>query len=380
LYTEPRLPFLLLCLLPLAAATLITTIHHAAFTDFLPYWAAARLFLTHANPYSAQVLTIEAQAIGQYNHGMGFHYPTWSLPLIAPFGFLSLARAQQLWLIASLALNAFSAIGLWRYFGGDRRTAWIALAVFATFTPLGTVEQMGQITPLVLASLTGFLLLIKAERWVLAGIAVAGFGVKPHLLWLVILAIVIWMVRERRYRFLVSAAITWAALWGAALLIDPASAHFLRDSYGWTADQVYGTGGALRLLFGQSHRWLQYVPTVAGGLWFIGYWLRHEREWEWEKHLPLLLIVSVASSPYGAFHDYILVLPTFVALAVRGAWRSVSVIEGWVVVQVVILLPANKAIESALSAVLWLGFWIFASRKFAVSDHESPVLRIGGNR
>jgi hypothetical protein len=87
----------------------------------------------------------------------------------------------------------------------------------------------------------------------------------------------------------------------------------------------------------------------------------------WRQHLPLLLLISLASSPYLWFHDFSLALPAFVALAARGAWRSPAVVSGWFGIQLVIVMPEFlpiphiRLVEPTLSA-LWILFWLMASR------------------
>jgi len=376
-HRDATLPFTLLCCVPLAAATLWTTFDQPfTFHDFLGYWAAARLFLTHQNPYSAQNLIALQHSQGwPWPRPLIMLCPPWALPVIASLGCFSLSVARIVWLVLSILLSAFSAVGLWRYFGGERSSLWIPAAVFLTFTPLGTALHMGQLTPLILACLTAFLLLVQSERWFLAGLTLLGFGLKPHLLWLVTAAILLWAIRLRRFQLLAGAATAFIAATAAALVIDPPSMQYLHSAYGAAVDTSCGFGGALRLLFGARHAWLQYLPCLFGAAWFIAYFGRHRAKWSWPEHLPLLLIVSVASSPYCWFHDFILVLPAFIALAVHRAYRSVAVLVSWLVVQFLILLPFAKAEASALSA-LWIVFYLFARSELVpsrIDDAPAPA-------
>ncbi|HEY1502555.1 MAG TPA: hypothetical protein VGF88_23465 [Acidobacteriaceae bacterium] len=218
-----------------------------------------------------------------------------------------------------------------------------------------------------LASLTAVLLLLRSQRWVLAGIATTGLGIKPQLLWLVLMAILLSAIRERRFRFLLAAALTCLVCWAGAIALDPAALHYLRDASGPTLEISCGARGLLRLIFGVQHTWLQWLPCVPGAVWFILDWKKHSTRWVWRERLPLLLLVSLASSPYLWFHDFALALPSFVALAARGAWRSPAVIAGWFALQLIIVAPEFipiehiRLVEPTLSA-LWIPFWILASR------------------
>lgn len=364
---DPALIFL--CCLPLLVCSLAKIFCSLPFVDFVGIWSAGRLFLAHLNPYSAAAILSIEQAHGwPHPQPQWMLYPPWTLWIAGLVALLPFRAAQIVWMMVLLALDAFSAAGLWSFFGGEMRSAWIAAAVFLTFTPFATVVYLGQVTAVMLAALTAVLLLFRSRRWLLAGMAAAGLGMKPQLLWLVFLALMLEALRERRLRFLAAAALTGAAFWAADVAFDPAAAHFLSGAYQPTTIVVSGIGGALRLLFGPERAWLQYLPCLAGIVWFAAYWARHRRAWRWEEHLPLLLLVSVATSPYCWFHDFVLALPAFIALAVRGAWRSTPVVLAWLAIQAIILLPEflptprAHPLEPLLSA-LWIPFWIFASRR-----------------
>lgn len=362
--------------LPLLVNTVWMLIHPLPLQDFAGYWAAARLFLTHHNPYSSDALLSLERAQGWgHPHPLVMLCPPWVLTILSPFGALSYHAARIAWFVVSLLLDAASAILLGQYFGGTRRAALLALVIFGTFAPLGTSEYLGQFTPLILFSLAVFLTFLRRDRPSLAGIALLGLTIKPHLLWLMLLAILCWSLRERRFRLLVSGSITVGLTLLVAVVTNGATVHYLHNAYGPAMDTMCGVGGALRLAFGAQHTWLQYVPCLAGAVWFVWYWRRHGQHWDWPKHLPLLLIVSIVSAPYCWFHDYILALPAFVALAVRGGWRSPLTLVGWVIVQMLILAPHDKALESLMS-VLWIGFWLLASEEISHIDSKATVSEV----
>ncbi len=370
--------FFLLCA-PLA----LVTVHDLANgndiqSDFTIYWAAGRLLLQHQNPYSAAATYAVEKAQGWRWEYWPFHYPPWSLWLIIIFGKFSLYTARTAWFALSLVLMVLSAFGLWRYFGGEKRQWWVPALLLLTFVPFGAVEHMGQITPLMLVSLTSFLLLERAGYQFLAGISLLGMSFKPQLLWLVFIAIALWAMKNKNVRFLCGAALSLTIAWLVALAFDPKALHFVQDSYGETMGISCGVGGALRLWFGVDHRWLQYVPCVGGAGWFLWYWEKNVHEWEWSRHIPLLGLVSLLSSPYFWYHDIVLVLPTFVAVAARGGYRSILVVGMWFLIQMSIVIPQVYSYQASLQSVLsllWVGFWFLSTavlkgeneREFTVS-------------
>jgi hypothetical protein len=348
------------CCVPLAYVSLTTLFGRRPLADFMTYWSAARLFDLHGNPYSVtDTLALERTLGWPGSSALVMLCPPWTLSVVAPGGLFSFRTAQALWLGISLALDAISAVALWRYYGGALKNSWIALAVALTLTPLAAAEFLGQITPLMLAGLSAFLLLLRKELWFWAGVAALGLLLKPQLLWLVLLAVFLWTVQERKWQVLVGGFVAAALATAAALIYDPASVHYFHNAYGAAMATDCGFGGWLRSLFGHDRRWLQYVPCLFGAGWFAWYWMQHRRHWDWPEHLPLLLLVSVVSSPYCWLHDFIMILPAWIALAARGAYRSLPVMAGWLVVQEILLGPESYLAAIALS-VLWIPLWLFA--------------------
>jgi hypothetical protein len=371
-----KLIFALICCLPLLAFTVYVFFVPLAYFDFVSYWSAGHLFLTHQNPYSsASMFALERSMGWKYPFPLVMLCPPWTLIVNGIFGLLPFRTAQAAWFVATFLLDGVSAYGLWRYFGGEKRSAWIAALVFLSFSPVIAVAHVGQVTPIMLACFTAFLLFVRSEHWVLAGISLLGMSIKPHLLWLVFFAIALWAIRNRRVRLLAAALVTWIVFWAGNVAFNPKTIHFLHDAYGPAIATSCGFGGALRLIFGMQHAWLQYLPCVAGIVWFVWYWAKHGHNWSWSEHMPLLLVVSVASSPYCWFHDFILVLPAFIVLAVRGAWRSLLTPFFWLTIQAAILLAPNEAFKAALSA-LWVGFWILASARCKALAHRTVGLQM----
>ena len=75
-------------------------------------------------------------------------------------------------------------------------------------------------------------------------------------------------------------------------------------------------GSLLRLAFDEHLFRLQFVPMAAGLVWFAWHW-RKTRYWNWREQLPLLLLVSFVTAPYGAWpFDMVLLLPAAIALFV----------------------------------------------------------------
>jgi glucan phosphoethanolaminetransferase (alkaline phosphatase superfamily) len=296
--------------------------------------------------------------------------PPWALPFVALLGVPPFRTAHFAWLAVSLVLEAVSSIALWRYFGGEKSKQWIALVLFATFLPLGSAEHMGQITPLVLAGLTAFLFLLRRQRYLLAGACLLTLGLKPHLLYLVLLALLLWTIQTKRWSLAVSAIFFYASSTLAVIAFNHNVLDYFHGTIHAAMDTSCGVGGVLRSIFGVQHAWLQFLPTAIGTAWFARYWIRNRRRWTWEEHLPLVLLVSLGMAPYSWAHDYILALPSFVALTVaisrtRTDWLVASGL--YLVVQYFISNEAGLLSNAwmAAASLLWLVLYLIGTTSLA---------------
>lgn len=356
--------FIALCCAPLLVLRVWMLSIWPLLSDFISYWSSGQLFLHGGRPYLESAMLVMEHLQGwPYDKPLVMLCPPWSLPFVSLITWLPFRSAQAMWLPVSMLLDCLSALGLWSYFGGERRRAWVALLVAATFFPMGAAELLGQVTPFMLASLTGFLLLLRSERHFLAGLALVGVGFKPQLLHLVALAILCWIVRERAWRVLVGAASAYGAATIVAYWINPASLDYFGRTYQVAVATSCGLGGVLRDIFGTQHAWLQFLPSFLGGIWFVFYWLRHRLDWNWRIHLPLLLLVSVSSSPYFWDHDFILILPAVIAVAAQRGFFNFLTLVFYLAVQAVSFAGYGWGFSVALrcsTGILWIPFYLIA--------------------
>jgi hypothetical protein len=287
--------------------------------DFVEYWAAGGLNAAGENPYDPErLLPLERQAGRDTDEAVMMWNPPWTLTLVMPFGTLPARLSQLFWLILNLAVILFCADWTWRFYGGPKEQRWLAWSLALAFLPTIFVLQSGQIGPLLLLGLVGFLHFHERKLDWLAGAALVLVAIKPHLVYLLWIALLVRSVDRWR----------WSILGGGmaagliALLIpsacNPSVWMQYRDALAHHPPEqwISPTPGAfLRLLFGAEHFWLQFVPTIAGLAWFALYWLKHRRTWDWPEHLPALMLVSFATASYGAwpFDLVVLLLPVIQA-------------------------------------------------------------------
>lgn len=271
--------------------------------DFDQYWAGARLLLQHRDPYDPVALFHQEQAAGSpAPRVVMLMLPPWTVPLIAPLGLLSYRTARLLWFAAALALTLAAAEWLWQMYAIPGLPDWLPLVLALAYPPNISAIFDGQILPLVLFSLAAFLYLVRTRHSVLLGVALLGLGIKPHLTWLVALAVGLFLLETRRW---VSLATVLSAALAACLAVwlwVPAAFRGYRAAGAETARVVSGLGGLLRAHFGMQHYWLQFLPLLPGLLWLAWYRPRL-RGWDWSRHLPVLLLASLATSAYGWWYD-----------------------------------------------------------------------------
>jgi hypothetical protein len=372
------LPVSLICM-PLLWLRLQLLLTPLPLFDFMSYWVAGRFYLAGANPYAPAAMWPIEKALGWTGPPLVMLNPPWSLVFVAPLGLVSFQVAHYICLVLSLALEATSFLLLWRYFGGEKSKQWIALALFATLLPAGVAEHAGQVTPLMLAGLTAFLYSLRHQRYLLAGACLLTLGLKPHLLWLALLAIVLWTIQNKKWPLFVGAILTYATATLAAIAYNHNTLGYLHSSTANAAMvTVCGVGGALRSIFGFQHGWLQFLPMAVGLPWFAQYWTKHRRTWSWEQHLPMVLLVSIATAPYFWAHDFILAVPALISLAVafsrtRTNWIGVAAL--YLVAQLAIsmasVVTGSKA-WMATASLIWIALYKLGDTNLARAAKASP--------
>jgi hypothetical protein len=298
--------------------------------DFVEYWAAAKLTLDGQNPYDPALLLPLQRAAGRdTDEAVMMWNPPWSLAVVLPLGLMPARVAQLLWLLANLAAAGYCGDRLWLLAGGDRSRRWVGWAVALAFLPTLFALQSGQIGPLLL--LGAVLLLVCLQRgWCfLAGAATVLLAVKPHLAYLVWLAILCDAVARRRPCVILGGLAAGVIATLIPLAFNPQVLHQYADAMGNRPPQQWVSptlGTVLRLWLGEELFRLQFVPVVLGLVWFAWHWRRNAARWDWTEQLPLLLLVSFVTAPYGAWpFDMVLLLPAVVWIV--AGWRGREVVR-----------------------------------------------------
>jgi hypothetical protein len=302
--------------------------------DFAQFWAAGRLNLSGLNPYDpGQVQSVKEQIAGEAERKPQvvtiFYSPPWAILLSMPFALLAFLPSRLVWLGLNIILLLLSARILWQLYGGSERTRWMSWLVVFTFGPTYLVLAQGQITPLVLLGIVGFLFFIYRVKndW-LAGLCVFLISLKPQLLYLFWFALVLWIIENRRWKIIVGILLSILAALSASLIPNPQLVTQYIEAFVYFSPKEWITptiGAMLRLVFGQEKFWLQFISPVIGLLWFAWYWRRHRARWDWIAEMPILIFISLITTSYAWTYDHILIIvalvPAWIALIEYGNRR-----------------------------------------------------------
>jgi hypothetical protein len=296
----------------------------ASTRDFVEYWSAARLFAQHGNPYAPDELLVLQRAAGWGGiQPLVMWNPPWTLLFLAPFGLLSFTVGQFLWLLFHVCLILISAQHLWRIYSNSGQTSRLSWVVTLTFMAAIFVLIIGQITPLVLAGLTWFLYSERKQNYWAMSASLVVLSIKPHLLYLFWLIFLLWVFDRRPWRLILSAALLGLSAVSLPVLFDARIYSEYLALYGVTGISkpmdwpVPTLRNVIRIFLGANQTWLQFAPTAIAVAWSIYHWSQHKHQWRWHEQLPLLSMVSVASSPFVWTYDHVVLLPAILEAA---AW------------------------------------------------------------
>ena len=329
--------------------------------DFVEYWSAGRLNLMGENPYSPEKLfQLQKQAGSIYVEPIMMWNPPWTLTFIMPFGLMDYGTGRVLWLFLHLAILGLCTWLIWHLYGGQEGKSWIALITIATFMPLFFALRMGQISPVILLGIIAFLHFQRSQKAGWAGSLVMLAAVKPHLLHLFWLALLLWALDRRQWRILGAGALTIITATIIPLIFNHSviSQYYLAASQHppsqWASPTI---GSLLRTFGGVKNFWLQFVPMSLSFIWFIFYWRVHRTSWSWVEQMPLLLLVSIATTSYGwEFDQVVLLLPIlsiFISLPLsvkRRCLPSIALVISYIVINALALM---------INLFHWLSFFFF---------------------
>lgn len=293
--------------------------------------------------------------------------------LFTPFGMLPYPFARALWFFLQIAALAWSADRLWLIGGGPRDYRLLAWGLAFLFGPALHALKMGQISPLLLIGLVGFLHFVRRERWIASGIALSLLWIKPHICYLLLGMILLQILYRRQWALgagllgsplvalLIVALMNPNALpgWFQALLESPA-----RE---WATPTL---GAWLRLFFGVERVWLQFLPSGLAVLFSLGFALRRwGQDWVNENNFLWWVLFSLLTMPYGWTFDHVVALVALIPASIRLGWRPQAVLWWvlwgiYIVVNGILMFTSGNMFWHIWLAPFWL-LWTAMARRVA---------------
>ncbi len=253
------------------------------------------------NPYSPELLLpLERGAGRDTDEAIMMWNPPWTLSVAMPLGALPARVGQFVWLFVQAGCLVAAALMLAK---GSHRIP--ALALTFTFVPTLFLLQSGQIAGLLVLGAALFAMLAHRGYPMLAGVAAVLLAIKPHLAYLLWLAVALDAFQNRRYRIVLGGIFGGIAFTLVPMAFNPdvwthySAAYRDHPPTQWVSLTL---GSILRFAFGERHFWLNFVPMILGVAWFANHWRTHSRNWNWTEQMPAILLVSFATAPYGAWH------------------------------------------------------------------------------
>ncbi|MBN1570796.1 MAG: DUF2029 domain-containing protein [Acidobacteria bacterium] len=345
---------------------------YAPLFDFIEYWSAAKAFVNGNSPYSVStLLEIQKQVGWTEPDPLMMWNPPWVLPILAPLSLIPFWTARALWFLFNGVLTILAVDWFWIAYGGSQKRRWMSWVGALFFLPFLQSMLLGQISPLVLTGIWGFVCALSKRRLFHAGIFSFLISIKPHVLYLFWIFLALWILKNKK----------WNVLWGFLIsLLIMSTITFVINSHAFieyvttirttAGPQIWETptwGVALGLICPEHARWLRFTPSLLGLILSLLVWRRWHSNFRWENQLPAILQLSVITSSFSWSIDWIVLLPIAIYIIFRfqqSPWKHIWMAAVLLIMQPLLILTLFK-FQSNFYAIwfppaLWCLFYIAA--------------------
>jgi hypothetical protein len=185
---------------------------HKVCPDFIQFWTAATLLSSGQDPYDAALQAGVQRGLGwkRANEGLGlydflpYYYPPWLGLACVPLLPLGYPLAKITWLVLNEELLLLAAFLLKDIVKGIPLTVPLVVVLIFFYSLLATI--LGQVSPLILFLIAVAWRLLDGCRDVAAGCVLSLATIKPQLTGILLLGLLCWSARQRR----------WGVIWGFA--------------------------------------------------------------------------------------------------------------------------------------------------------------------
>jgi len=356
--------------------------------DLLQYWSASKLLLQGSNPYSAQSMT--AIQLATWRGGaIPIPIMMWNPPqifslifFIGKFNFPTLVVGWQVLALAIMIGATLTCYHLYNRGGALPRAALLSqLIFFASFPPFYVSLHAGQISPILLLGLVGYLYLdarrgetVSNSFW--GGMLLSLTLLKPHLLYLVYLYIFVASLKNKTWLTLAGLACGFAVMALPALLLESNIWSYYLNATA-SAPPIYWktptVGSMLQGLLDYHKVWVRMLPTIITSVLALGLWFKSGALEFSSKQILILIPISLLTSPYGWIFDQMLMLPllAFIFAKLNGRMQNEPQVFRFVMLValganlIAALIPANCGHEYFVwypLVVIALGFFVRCNR------------------
>jgi hypothetical protein len=295
--------------------------------DYICYWTAGANLLAGQSPYdvAAQIRIQHALGWDRTTNGLGiyeflpFYYPPWFAMLCALLVPLGFETARITWLVLNAELILLTACLLRNAVPGVPRVIPLAVVPLFIFTIAAVI--VGQTTALIFFLIVVGWRLVEAGRDVPAGAVLAWLTIKPQLTGVLLLAVLLWALRQGRWgvvrgfaaMLVILCLASFAVLptWLGEMLVatrrtPPPTVHFPWIGATW---YLLLRGAGLRF-------WVLNTAYVAVAVAYLGVVLRVavDRSAPFRDVLSLGLLAAYIVAPYGRHYDFPVLLIVFLVL------------------------------------------------------------------
>jgi hypothetical protein len=303
--------------------------------DFIEYWTAYQLFTSGQDPYDPELMHQQQLALARFTpQPLMMWNPPWTLSLMAPVLKKGFLRAASWWLALNFMAAVLSGWLLASLCNDSNRSKFVGAAAALCLYPVYLTLMVGQVSIMVTLGVAGAIWAIKNNKDLTAGAFLMLVTLKPHIPYLILILLAFFVLRERKFKVLVSFFLCLAALISFHYIAYPQGLH------DWMAslDQSKTHPKLIRLgdwqvasLVGWLRLSIAYVFSTSAPIWPMAvvpgvaiivtalFSLKRRSSMHWEKVLPPLCCISLLTSPYGWLFDHSLLIIAQVILVVKVA-------------------------------------------------------------
>ena len=289
--------------------------------DLLLNWACVQLFLEGKNPYDATLLLplIELWGFAE-NRPPAAWLPPWAVVLLSSVYFFDFPVVVALWVICNLGIVCIVTLLLANVYA-DREIRFVYLEIAAlVFYPLWELLHWGHIGILLSLGFAGTIWALKKGYSFAAGLFMVLLTVKFHVVYLLLTAFFLWIIKAKQWKALVGFAGGSAFLFLTAFFRSPSIfewwflSFFDKSGDYWMGTLVSWIRVLLIHLQGYPPKWPMILIPLSSiaVLLYVAYHRRGFRHIE--KMIHVVACVSVLTTPYAWLHDYVVLLVTQIAL------------------------------------------------------------------